>query len=278
MHTTLRQALRNQATKIAADLESSHLFKHMGDRGEFREAIIRKFLRPFLPDCYGLHTGEVFASDGSQSAQIDVVVYDDVFSTVLFKGDPVSLFPAESVFGSIEVKSNLTVDEFKIACDNIASVKRLPRAQSTMLQFSPQVEFSVDAQLFHYDQRIRNPYMGFVFGYRGATVETIGNELDRLLRERPSEKMLLPDFVFVADRGYVLFRCNDSGVVPPGGDFTRFAYLKSGEDTLPFFFVTVNAFLSQIRLKAINFPDLWSGYFRELLVRVQGTNSAKSDL
>jgi len=263
--------------KIAAELKDSQLFTQMGDRGDFREAIIRRFLRPFLPECYGLSTGEVFASDGSQSAQIDVVVYDAVFSTVLFKDYPVSLFPAESVFGSIEVKSNLTVDEFKVACDNIASIKRLPRAQSTTLQFSPQVEFSVDSRLFSYDQRSRNPYMGFVFGYRGATVETIGNELDRSLREHPTEKMLLPDFVFVAERGYVLFRWNDAGVVPPGGDFTRFAYLKIGEDTLPFFFVTVNAFLSQIRLKAIDFPNLWAEYFRELLTRVQNANLTKSD-
>jgi hypothetical protein len=265
MSTTLRQALHNQAMKIAADLNNSNLFTHMGDRGEFREAIIQKFLRPFLPECYGLASGEVFASDGSQSAQIDVVVYDALFSTVLFKDYSRSLFPAESIFGSIEVKSNLTLDEFKIACDNVASIKRLPRPQSDMLQFSPQIQFSVDESTFKYDLRSRNPYMGVIFGYRGATVETIGNELERLLRERPNEKLLLPDFVFVADRGYVLFRWNDAGVVPPGGDFTRFAYLKIGEDTLPFFFVTVNAFLSQIRLKAIDFPTLWSEYFRELL-------------
>ncbi|HEV1285519.1 MAG TPA: DUF6602 domain-containing protein [Bryobacteraceae bacterium] len=261
--------LHNQAKRIDADLANSNLFNQNGDRGDFREAIIRQFLRPFLPRCYGLSTGEVFASDASQSAQIDIVVYDAVFSTVLFEGYPVSLFPAESVFGSIEVKSNLTKDELQIACDNVASLKRLPREQSDLLQFSLQIHFDVDSRTFGYDKRSRNPYMGVVFGYRGATVETIGAELDRRLRERPDEKMLLPDYVFVADRGYVFLRWNDSGAVPPGGPFSRFAYLEIGQDVLPFFFVTVNAFLSQLRLKGINFTDLWSQYFGELLARAQ---------
>lgn len=119
----LLQALRNEAQKIAAGIENSKLFEHMGDRGSFREAIIKDFLRPFLPECYGLSAGEVFAADGSQSAQVDIVVYDAVFSTVLFKNSPCMLFPAESVFGSIEVKSNLTTDEFRTACDNVASLK-----------------------------------------------------------------------------------------------------------------------------------------------------------
>src|SRR6202043_2329143 len=101
---SLLRALHNEAAKIVADIENSNLFTHMGDRGTFRENIIANFLRPFLPDCYGLSSGEVFAQDGSQSAQVDIVLYDTLFSTVLFKGRQSMLFPSESVFGSIEVK------------------------------------------------------------------------------------------------------------------------------------------------------------------------------
>jgi hypothetical protein len=82
----LLQALRTQAAKIKADLDNSKLFAHMGDRGSYREAIIRDFLRPFLPDCYGLSTGEVFSADGKQSTQIDVVVYD---AGMCCKNDPI---------------------------------------------------------------------------------------------------------------------------------------------------------------------------------------------
>jgi hypothetical protein len=48
------EALRNAAKRVAIDLEDSKLFSHMGDRGEFRETVIEKFLRPHLPECYHL--------------------------------------------------------------------------------------------------------------------------------------------------------------------------------------------------------------------------------
>lgn len=103
----LLQAIRNQTARIAAHFEDSKLFTHRGDRGTFREEIISEFLRPFLPECYGLNSGEIFAADGSQSAQVDIVVYDAIFSTVLFRNGTAMLFPAESVFGSIEIKTDL---------------------------------------------------------------------------------------------------------------------------------------------------------------------------
>jgi hypothetical protein len=119
----LLQALRNQALKIKADLENSRLFAQMGDRGSYREAIIRDFLRPCLPECYGLSTGEVFSADGKESAQIDIVVHDAVFSAVLFKNGPQQLFPAESVFGAVEVKSELNSAELERACANSRPLK-----------------------------------------------------------------------------------------------------------------------------------------------------------
>lgn len=57
-------------------LEKSKLFEHNVDRGIFREAIVENFLRPFLPERYGLMSGEVFDSEGSVSGQIDIVIHD----------------------------------------------------------------------------------------------------------------------------------------------------------------------------------------------------------
>jgi hypothetical protein len=63
----LLEALRIEGKSIALEIERSDLFSHMGDRGEFREKVIERFLRPFLPTCYGVAPGEVFSSDGQQS-------------------------------------------------------------------------------------------------------------------------------------------------------------------------------------------------------------------
>ncbi|HWQ53184.1 MAG TPA: DUF6602 domain-containing protein [Bryobacteraceae bacterium] len=128
---------------MTADLADSKLFAQMGDRGSFRESIIKQFLRPFLPECYGLSSGEVFSCNGEQSAQVDIILYDAIFSTILFRNGPCQLFPAESVYGSIEVKSNLSLAELRFACGNIASIKRLERRIADSMDFLPMVRLDL---------------------------------------------------------------------------------------------------------------------------------------
>jgi len=267
---SLLQALRNQSAKITADLENSKLFTHMGDRGSFREAIIRDFLRPFLPECYGLSSGEIFAGDGSHSAQVDIVLYDAVFSTVLFRNGPQQLFPAESVFGSIEVKSNLSRDELNEACSNIASVKELERAESDMMDLLPNVRLGVGPGL-SYDRTRRNPYLGIVFGYNGIAPETVTTELSRRMQEAPAAKQLLPDFVFVSRPGYVVTRIaqrdgKDCPVMGGGQDYDKYIWTATGDDTLPLFYFTVNTCLAHLRLRAPSFAQLWDSLFRQLVL------------
>lgn len=268
---SLLQALRNQSAKISADLENSKLFTHMGDRGRFREAIIRDFLRPFLPECYGLSGGEIFAGDGARSAQVDIVLYDAMFSTVLFRNGPEQLFPAESVFGSIEVKSNLTTEELDKACGNIASVKSLPRAASDMMDVLPSVRLGVGAGLT-FDATQRNPYLGIVFGYQGINPQAVVMDLTRRMTEVPQTKQLLPDFIFVANPGYIITRIVEQNgrqhpVLGIAHDFQSYLWTSTGSDTLPLFYFTVNTCLSHMRLRAPSFNEMWDGLFRELVFR-----------
>jgi hypothetical protein len=261
----LLQALRNSVNRLDASLKDSDLFRHSGDKGEFRERILEDFLRPFLPPCYGLGSGAVFSADGGESSQIDVVIYDSVFSNVLFRDRSNSLFPCESVFGLIEVKSELTSAELEISVANVASVKRLARQPSDMCDLLPFRRLGVGGGL-EYDTQTRNPYVGFVFAYGGLVAETALVDLNnRLVNASPSEKQLLPDFVFNHTRGYMILRTRiaSGGLqpVPPGQPFDCFGKVMSGTDTLPLFFLTANICLNQIILKA---PDL-NAYWQEVL-------------
>ena len=181
----LLQAVRNEAARIASKIEDSKLFTQMGDRGSVREEIVANFLRPFLPPCYGLDAGEVFATDGSQSAQIDIIISDAIFSTILFRGEKKCLFPAESVYGSIEVKSNLNSEELKIAIDNVQSVKRLARPATDATDVSPLFRMTLGPGLAVTGPKM-NPYLGYVFGYRGIAPETVAMELNARIAQDPA--------------------------------------------------------------------------------------------
>ena len=256
----LLDALRIEAKSIAVEIEKSKLFSHMGDRGDYRERVIEHFLRPFLPPCYGAAPGEVFSSDGEQSAQVDIVLYDSVFSTVLFRDGQRMLFPAESIYGSIEVKSNLSTTELKKACENIASVKRLTRQPTDPLDLLPHLHLTLGPGLaLSPGWKPCNPYVGVVFGYSGAAPEslvlTFGEEI-RAHKDRTEE---LPDFIFVADPGYVIVRrTTDGRTAFPGAVADGLESIPLGSDTLPILFLTLNICLGEARLRRPDLPALWS--------------------
>lgn len=256
----LLQALRNSVQRIEADLEDSSLFDHRGDRGEFRERLLERFLRPFLPVCYGLGSGAVFAADGSHSRQIDIVIYDAVFSNVLFRDGANSLFPCENVFGTIEVKSVLDAAELGVALDNVASLKSLPRAASDMCDILPFRGLKAGAGL-SYDKTQRNPYLGFVFAYDGLRSETVIAEINRRIASGEADPSKLPDFVFNYKRGYMVYKARRQGehLLPalPGSKFDCLTHVAVGKDTLPLFFLTTNICLNQVILKAPDLNEYW---------------------
>jgi hypothetical protein len=259
----LLDALRLGAHDIATKIARSNLFTNTGDIGEFREQVIQQFLRPFLPPCYGLSPGEIFSADGQQSAQVDIVIYDAVFSTVLFRDGTRMLFPAESVYGSIEVKSNLSLAELDKACGNISSIKRLPRQRADAMDLLPFLRFSLGPGL-QGGGDFRNPYLGVVFGYKGANVESALNALTNRIATVEEDRQWLPDFVFVGDPGYMIYRRRqDSTPAPPGVDFATFGWIPTGPDTLPMLFLTLATYLGHFRLRWPDLSAMWVQVLRD---------------
>lgn len=57
--------------------------RHRGETGGRREDDLREFLRSFLPERLGIGSGEIAASDGSVSPQMDLIVYDALETPLL---------------------------------------------------------------------------------------------------------------------------------------------------------------------------------------------------
>jgi hypothetical protein len=265
---TLLDAVRLEAACIAEKMQQSNLFAQMGDRGEFREQIIQEFLRPHLPPCYGLDPGEIFSSEGQQSAQIDIVVYDAIFSTVLFQSKTRKLFPAESVYGSIEVKSTLSLPELDRACANIASVKKLSRQRADALDLLPFLRLRIGPPLTGGGD-FRNPYLGIAFAFKGVKVESVLDDLARRLAEGPAARELLPNFIFVADPGYMVYRSRaDRAPCGPSSDFSSYGWIPAGSDTMALFFLTLITCLGELRLRRPDLNALWIQVVRECCQRV----------
>lgn len=96
-------------------------FGHSGNKGTNTEAILRDFLREYLPRRYDIGTGEIMDSGGRRSAQTDVVIVTGDHPFTFTQHQP-GLFFVEGVLAAGEVKSLLTSEHL---ANSIANAVRL---------------------------------------------------------------------------------------------------------------------------------------------------------
>lgn len=114
------QAIADQSQK-----ELARLMPHLGERGRIAEDIVKSVLTKILPKRFSIGTGVVFSAHGEVSRQTDIVIYDNFYNAPLLSEFGSSIFPAEIVFATLEVKSVLTKVELRKSIDAIMQMRRV---------------------------------------------------------------------------------------------------------------------------------------------------------
>ena len=102
--------MRRKSDEIRRDFAHHRL-----SAGENREDLVRQFLRDHLPDRFGVDTGFVISMDGQFSNQADLLVVDKMNNAPLYPNYRNRLWPVESVYALIEVKTQLNPAELRDA-------------------------------------------------------------------------------------------------------------------------------------------------------------------
>lgn len=124
----LQEIFKNISKQLNLDFKNSKQINHNGNKGDYREGQLYKFLSEKLPKKYGIGSGEIISSCKQVSKQSDIVIYNQIDSVPLFTSSTVQVFPIESVYGIIEVKSELSKEKLLEGLNNIKSVKNLNMA------------------------------------------------------------------------------------------------------------------------------------------------------
>jgi hypothetical protein len=158
-----------------------------------------------VPQRTGLSNGFILSPKGSESCQLDIIVYDQLHSAPLYRDEAFVVASPDMVSSAISVKSNLTGEELKEAVENISTAKDK-------------------------DDNIQ----GIVFGFHGMTHGTLEKHLKSLLRTHSPN--LLPDHIVIASRGIIVSKVPDQTHIyearnPEEGTFPgfMFAILKSAK-------------------------------------------------
>jgi len=110
-------------TKLTAPLN------HPTTKGEHREAAWIEFFRSFLPSKYAVDKGFVFDAKGGVSEQIDIIIYDALYTPLIYTTDSGEKYiTAESVYAVFDSKPNINKDTLEYTNKKIESVTSLYRS------------------------------------------------------------------------------------------------------------------------------------------------------
>jgi len=251
------EMLRKCIARIEADFEFSAIIDHNASKGTFREQIVKKFLRPFLPNAYGISGGQAFDADGNISKQLDVVIYDALHSYVAPYMEDFIYFPCESVYGNIEIKSVLTKQSFMESIENIASLKALKRDSIDTYYVNPIKELRINNVTW--DIQATNEYFGVIFAYESVAPDTVMEYITKAV-EDGFDRNNLPNVIVLFKEKTIISRyhkCDENEFeLHPLKDFSGYYMMNYNEDLLAEFLVLLFVVLRCIELKAMDIEAL----------------------
>lgn len=109
---------------------------HAPTMGNASQKRWRELLREYLPARYQVDEAHVIDSNGNQSEQIDLVIYDRQYASLAINQDGILYVPAEAVYAACEIKQNITKGNLEYSGKKIESVRKLKRTSIPIRQMN----------------------------------------------------------------------------------------------------------------------------------------------
>jgi hypothetical protein len=113
--------------EMLAQLAVGGFFEHPSAAGAATERLWLDLLARYLPKRYTAAPAFVIDSEGRRSRQIDIAIFDNLYSPLLFPHKSGLHIPAESIYAVFEVKPTFSRQWIRDAGEKAASVRALRR-------------------------------------------------------------------------------------------------------------------------------------------------------
>lgn len=132
--TKIGNLLLRKQDKLLSDLKECVDIDHPTGKGDSSEESWREFLRSILPEKYKITKGYVIDSNGNESEQIDIIIYDALYSPLIMTTKANEMYiPSEAVYAVAEVKQTINKSYLEYTQKKIQSVKNLYRSSRGMI-------------------------------------------------------------------------------------------------------------------------------------------------
>ncbi|MCG9128257.1 hypothetical protein JT359_11705 [Candidatus Poribacteria bacterium] len=122
-----QESLYFSQKKLEISAEKIRNLSAPAEKGTLIENTFRENLEQILPEKIGISSGFVMDTDGSESKQMDIILYDKMNTPRLFTSDSVQVFPVEYTYACGEVKTKLATTELQDSFKKCSSYKNLNR-------------------------------------------------------------------------------------------------------------------------------------------------------
>jgi hypothetical protein len=129
----LAEIFRRVQQEMLAQLSVGRLFEHASTAGAATEHHWLQLFDRYLPKRYRSAPAFVIDSTGRRSRQIDIAIFDNLYTPPLFPHLSGLHLPAESVYAVFEVKPTFSRQWLRDAADKAASVRSLRRTSVSVI-------------------------------------------------------------------------------------------------------------------------------------------------
>ena len=155
---------------------------HRLTAGQLREGTVGKFLVGHLPERFGVKTGFAMSADGVFSNGADLLIVDKLNNAPVYPGSAKELWPVESIYALVEVKTGLSPSDL---CDAVEKGRRFKTLRRGFIDSKFQSRFIEDS-LF------------VIWGFGCPNSSTFKENLSNALKNVPVKEQ--PDLVIVPQR------------------------------------------------------------------------------
>lgn len=130
----IKELFNGLQTTMASKLSTirTHV-THASTMGNGFEQEWVNWFKAYLPDKYSIDSAIIIDYEGNCSDQIDIVIYDSLYTPFIFNENGIKYIPAEGVYAIFEVKPEITKAYIEYAGQKIESVRKLLRTSTDII-------------------------------------------------------------------------------------------------------------------------------------------------
>lgn len=239
--------------KLAENLKATYdntIFSHSGNIGDTREKEVIDYLTRVMAHKYGFQSGEIFDKDDLNSGQVDVIIYDNLFSTVFTDGTGKVFAPVESTYGIVSVKSKMGTRELSHAIQGIKKYEILkrPSLPENKIQIMPDFAISIGSGFSIKGASFFQKNINCIFAF--DTTIRVDTIVQKLKLSQCVDLLIVPGKFCVIGR-----RRQEFGL--SGADGNPLEYVSiNNENSVSLFILLLQTYLSRNRLIARDIQNL----------------------